>query len=552
MAVVPINLKADVKAGQALNRVLGMTDEQLENIVSSGKGAAGAVERLARQADPMRRFEAQIAKVELAQRKQGLSTENARVLTEKYTRSLDYLGRTADRTLGTQLISKVGMLAAGTLSFGSAIALVRNELEALRQQADRIGQTHINAAGAREKLLQNTAGLSSAQREKFVARAEKLAASTGQPQNVIDSALADAYSGSGGNTEAAFRNVRIAAEYNPNTPSAIGPTAGALSDVSKSTGDLNAARNLGFLNKVGLASRVTDAGKQFKAIPQALGGLVTAEATAQESGALFAALSNAIPDTEGNVTATASINFGAKLEEFADKAIKSGKLTPDVDTFGERLLAVQGDAALGRAFVGMMGGEAKAKGALEQLVMDPNSDIAKAYAATKAGFGTAADQEAHGKRTLGIIAGDKYGNTATANRVVASLNERFELGSDGYLTEEAKQKLDQALLFSGRAASGDADFFRGTAWGNSLRRYAKTGSQVSIPEARAVIESEIASLERWQSYHGPGGSELQAGPEQIKDVNNALEKLERTADIFERIGEQAERMSLPNAGQRRE
>ncbi|WP_146562355.1 hypothetical protein [Posidoniimonas corsicana] len=509
-------------------------------------------EQLARQADPMKRYEANMAKLGLAVKKGGLELRDAEVLAARYQRTLDGVGRTASRSLGTELISRVGALAAGTLSFGSAVALVRSELEALRQQADRIGQTHITAAGAREKLLQNTAGLSGDQRNAFVARAEKLAATTGQPQHIIDSALADAYSGSGGNTEAAFRNVRMAAQYNPNTPEAIGPTAGALSDVGKSTGDLNAARNLGFLNKVGLASRVTDAGKQFKAIPQALGGMVTAEATAQEAGALFAALSNQIPDTEGNVTATASINFGAKLEEFVNNAIKSGKLSPDVDTFGERLLAVQTDKSLGRAFVEMMGGEAKAKGALEQLVMDPTSIIAKAYDATKAGFGSAADQEAHGLRTLDIISSDKYGKTATGNRIADSLNEQFELGSEGYLTEKSKANLDRALLFSGRASSGDFSFFRGTAAGNRLRRYAKVGAQVSIPDAQSVVESEIENLERYLRYHGEGGSGLQAGPEQIKDVNAALEKLERAADSFERIADQAERTARPSGGQRRE
>lgn len=158
MAVIPLSTTADVRAAEKLNKTLAKTDDQLEQIVKSGRGAAGAAERLARQADPLKRLESQVAKVELATRKQGLATRDADVLLQKYTRSAVRAQQANEGSFGQAALARVTSYAAGLVSLSSVASALLGVLSKIRDAQKAVAEAQIAGTAPSAKLVQLAGG----------------------------------------------------------------------------------------------------------------------------------------------------------------------------------------------------------------------------------------------------------------------------------------------------------------------------------------------------------------------------------------------------------
>ncbi|TWT76091.1 hypothetical protein Pla123a_28800 [Posidoniimonas polymericola] len=506
----------------------------------------------------------------------GEAIDGAELLAGKYRQQMERVTTASNSAFSSKLLGQVTSMATGLLSAGSAVQLVRRELNLLREASERVNATQVGAAQARETLKQNIAVLPAAQRTAFLARADKLGSSLGQDQNVIDVALADAFSGSGGNVNAAFSNVRAAAGYNPNSPGNIAVTAGGLSDVSKATNRVDPAFNLGVLNKVGAASRVIDPKKQLLAIPKTMGGLANSEFTYQESGAMFAALSNRLVDPEGNTTRTAALNFGSRLEQFVAEAIKSGKVAGNVDTFGERLQAVRSNKSLADDFLGSLGGPIEAQGELEQFVRSSRSPLAMEFSRVKQSLADEASIASHGRGLLDWVGSGKFSRAASTELVVAAGSDKVRrVFADAELSLNAANDVYDLLGdTSSRVRTGKLG--RSTNWfpraTTEAGIYSRVGETMSRSEAIAELDNRVRELERispavprgslttaertaWhlQQNDPAFASETNEMLEELRAMRSSLVELqERAATAAERTADAVESADRVDRGSRQE
>ena len=426
-----------VKAIQDLNKAIAGTEKTLDTTAKKAAQLEKQGKRIGELADPMKKYNRQMA--ELAQHvKDGrVSMEDARQMAIRHQRQLQGLGTTGTKAFGG-IAASLRSTVAGLASVGGAIALVRSELAAIRAESERVTQSHLSAAQSRDVLKRNIAVLPAAQRRTFLARANKLAQTTALPQTAIDTGLAEAFSGTGGDIEATFATASLAAQVQKTSPEAIGEYAGSLADISKATKDKSALRNLGFLLTVGAASRVADAKKQAATIPGALAGAGAFGASAETSGALFSALSVAAADTEGRRSGTGVIRLAEQLSSFfGDRG--------DLGTFTERMGALRKDPALAKEFYEGASFEAKVKGPIREFLLDPESAVAQNFRRAKGGFGTAATQKALGQSTIGFLGEGGIAATAETERVISSTMEQMRLGSDATLSEKASTDLIELI-----------------------------------------------------------------------------------------------------------
>lgn len=355
------------------------------------------------------------------------------------------------------------------ISVSSGIALIRQEVDALRAEKEKITQAQLTAAGARDQLKRNIAPAGRETGRKIEARADALAAELNLPQSVVDIALAEAFSSSE-NEDQAFNRARVAGAFLKTRPEGMGAFTGALGDISKATKDPNDLRNLGFLINVSARSRVADDQKFSDTFPVAAAGMASFGATAEESGALFDALGIATADSEGRITGTGGIQLAKQLAE----KVAGG-------SFGERLNSLWNDPAAAKAFVDDASFESKVTGPMQEFLLNKNSPIARQYREMRGGFGTVAAQVAKARETMAYLDEGRTASAAAVERTISSGIEKFQLQSEADLSNESREKVIQRMSqLTGNLSSGAR-----------LSALVRTGLTMSPQEAIGELESGL-------------------------------------------------------------
>jgi hypothetical protein len=483
-------LRFDTDIGSTL-KAAGDLSKAYDKVGTSVKGGVremNALEKAAKRLTdqnltPQEKYNQKLELMAKAVKAGKLSMEDAERTAGRLRMKLDEAGNSSRKLFGPESLNSLKSYATGLFSVSAAVALVQSELESVKAAAEKIAQTQLGAAPARDLLKRNIASLPEAERAPFEARANKLAAELRQPQPAIDVALAEAFAASQGNVETTFSRVRTAGQYLPTSPEQIGPFSGTLGDISKVTKSQDDLQNLGVLVKIGAMSRVTDAKALAASVPKALAGATSYGATAEEGGALFAALSVAAADPSGEMTGTGVVAVTQQFEKFFDKQVKDAKFQATaVDTFGERLAALRRDPVLARGFVDTASFEKKVGGPLGQFLLDPNSPIAKEYEKNLGGFGTAAEQRATGQSTIDYLRQGRLSHTAEVERTIAANVEQFQLTQDAALTQEARTKI--VRRYAEITGSGE----RMAGWRTSIH----TGDVMTPEEAVRMLEKAYA------------------------------------------------------------
>ncbi|MEX2310637.1 MAG: hypothetical protein WD738_23925 [Pirellulales bacterium] len=489
-----VKLRFDTDLGSTLKGVADLNTkfDKLGDTVETTTKGMNALERAGKRLvdanlTPQERYNQKMETLAKAVKSGAIQMAEAERTAGRMRQRLDDATKSSGGLFGPAMLSNIGSYVAGIASASAALSLFRSELDAVRKEAERITQSQLEAGPARDVLKRNIAGMGPKRAAGVERRAEALAAQLGLPQAKIDVALAEAYSASGGDVEAAFNQVRAAGQFLKSAPEQIGTFSGSLGDISKGTGDPNAMRNLGFMIRIGAMSRVADAQKQAKSIPQALAGARAFQATGEQSGALFAALSVAAADIEGNISGTGTIRTAEQLKGFFDKQVKDKKFqSAAVDTFAERLGELRKSPELARQFIDKASFEAKVKGPLQQFFLDPNSAMARAYESNLQQFGTAAQQQATAHETIGYLGQGRFAATGATERAITSKVEQFRLGREAQLTAESREaiiervaRLNMQFLFQAR-----------------LGVLGQTGLTMSPEEAIGQLESSLGAAQR--------------------------------------------------------
>lgn len=436
------DLGSSLKAFGDLDKALNRTKTGLTTAAAEAKKLEQAASRIVQQnLTPQERYNVALDKMARAVKAGKLTMDEAERTAARLRQRLDETTRSSDGVFGAGALANIKSYLTGVVGISSAVALFRSEMEAIRAEAEKTAQTQLTAAQSRDVLKRNISTLGIPAARQIEQRADALAAELGLPQRFVDQGLAAAFGSSEGNAELAFSRVRAAGRFLKTRPEGLGEFAGALGDISKATGDPDAMRNLGFLLAVGAESRVTDDRKLAETVPVALAGAKAFGARAEESGALFDALSKAGADTEGRLTGTGVIRTAEQLSEFFDKRIKEGKTGADIDTFAERLQALRSDPTLAREFADTASFEAKVKGPLREFLLDPNAPISKEYQRLLRGFGTRESQIGLARETVGYLDEGRIASTAAIERTIESRMESFRLGKDADLTTASRDEI---------------------------------------------------------------------------------------------------------------
>ena len=517
--------------GDAKGAIKAVTDlaKAQKELAADGDKAAKRltdVEKAARRIkeanDPQQRYNRQIKEAARLANLNKISLQDAQLAAQRYGRNLERAGQSGKRAFGNVTGQLAGMLA-GIVSVSGAIGLLRTELDAVAQREEKRTQTQLNAAQARDVLKRNLVSATDAEKNQALTGADRIASDTKVSQQFIDAALAKAISGSGGDVAKAIAVTTTAAEFLKTSPAEIGDFAGSLADIAKITKDQDALRNLGFLSTVGGLSRVADAKLQASNIPRALIGIAGRGASPEEAGSLFSALSNAAADTKGEASGTAGIQLATQLEKFVDNLVQSGKVSRDVDTFGERVSLLQADRELSAAFLDKASFEAKLKVPIRDLLTDTTTQVAKEFSSFQSKFGTAEQQIAQASGALVFLGEGNIANTAAADRIVSSAAESNRLTGAAGLSNERREEI---IELAAQARSG-FQFQR------RLEAFARTGPTLDRQEAIAFaqfqIEEAITQGELRAKVRG-GDNPLLSDSERV-----AVEKLQEIVDSLKAI-----------------
>jgi len=373
-----------------------------------------------------------------------LSAEDYRRQVGRLKNELNAAGGAQERSFGAKVLGNIQSFALGFVGIHQAFAAIRSEMEAIRLESEKTTGAQLTSAQARDVLKRNVPTEEGAAVE---ARAEQLAKDLRLPQNIVDKALAESISASGGDIEKAFARTKVAARFLKTSPEEVGAFSGSLGDIAKSTGDPDTLRNLGFLIQVGKASRVANAQAQAATIPQSLGAMATAGIPSQEGGAFFAAISEFSADFQGNITKSALVAMSQSLNKFFDKHVEEGTFdAAAVDEFDERLAALRSDPELAKQFVtkGQFGrGQAAAH--IRRFFTDPDAEVVQTFEAHRRGFGTPEEQRQEAIAKLEYLDRGRFATAAATERVIASGSEQFRLGKDAELTKESRDEVIQRI-----------------------------------------------------------------------------------------------------------
>lgn len=342
----------------------------------------------------------------------------------------------ADATFGDAAVAKLLKYGAGFVGIRMAMAQLRREYENLLNIQKKSADAQISLASARRDIIRNMAGATEDQRVGVEGFVKTLARRARVSETTTAGAFAEAISAGGGIThlEDIKRSMSVAVPYMSDRPGNIPLMVGAIGDIGKVRRDpRDALANLGMMSLTGTLGRVVNPQLQAANIPRALTTAVTFGATPEQGGALFAALSSGANDPQGALTAQAEMGLTRSLE----------REMPRVGDFNQRLQAMRArsprriEKFLNEKMVGVRG---TMRGAIRDILTNPNSPTWKYYEEFLPQFGDAAKLHEIGANQLRALSAGQTQALAETKRAFTSMEEQVLLtdlaGAEGSVSRE--------------------------------------------------------------------------------------------------------------------
>jgi hypothetical protein len=366
---------------------------------------------------------------------------------------LEGVEKSSGKVFGAASIASLGSWAAGFVTAATAARTITSEMQKQQELIDKRTAAQLSVGEARNILLRTLTGSSDAEIKQAMAASQAIAQETGVSENRIAPAFADAISAIGGDVGAAENATRVAARWMAGSPDQIKDYAGTLLDVGKATKTSDAVTNMGLYNLLGQISRVNEPTMMQQTIPASLVGQASFGSTYDESGALFAAISNATSDRHGRFSATASIRLAQQLDKYT-RGLGVGDLS-----FTQQVGLMHLSPELAQNFfkdkkAGGFGAsfEAKPLGAVRDLLLDPSSNASQQYFGALKRIPDLKGLRRLGTEDLGkLVKYNPLEPVAQRSRALSSGLEQLQtdVSMTGYLSTEERQKVQEMLMSSG-------------------------------------------------------------------------------------------------------
>jgi hypothetical protein len=406
---------------------------------------------------------------------------------------------------------------AGLATIGSAISLIRGELQTIVATSDRAAQKTITVAQSEANLRRVVA--TDPARDRVVASAFGVANQRKLPTEGVLDAFTAAY-GSTSDADLTIRTIEAAAEKTRDTTK-LAQTAAGIGFILQSSSIKDAREAGGFIDQVLAISPIKD-----EKVPQALAKVVgsfnspTAGGSEATAGAVLGLLSQAAADVEGDRSRTGTITLEGKLDSFFDKNRKKFRLAKDAsDGIDEQLAFLfddkNKDAAA--AFISSTKFEAPVSGGFSTLFLDPNYRQRFREALPELGSRDARLRAAGD--TAGFVNASSIQDAARTNEAVSALIDEFDLSQSGAGTfTDANRKKFVNLLATAENRTNFATDYLGV--------FLRTGAVLEREEA-------VGELEGFQSRMAAAKSEgfIQTGAslsaeKTLNDMLTALRGIE--------------------------
>lgn len=438
-----------------------------------------------RQETAQERYNRMLKDTQDALRRTGQSQETVRKATTKLADEYKSLtGRFKDfnqeqkKSTGSDMIGGVLKLASGYLTMQTALQAITAELRSQQELRDKATQGQLSIGQSRADVIRNMPATADADIKQVLKQNQDLARALNIKEEIINASRSQTLSATGGDVGKSLEATRIAAQYLKDTPDAIAEFSGTMADLARATGSTKGEVNLGFLATIGGVSRIVDPRAQAMNIPKAIIGGVNLKATAEESAAMFSALTVNAADVTGAPSSTANI---ALVQQVMRSKLVQG-------TFQERIRQFQKNPELAKAFFAPKAKGTRNEGAsfekqfigpIRELLMNPSSQMAKDFEAnlTKFSGGTAA-WEKEGLDTI---------------RRLSDVNE---LGAVDERVRGAQSAVDQMRVLAGKTALSSDELTNlkevlkrtGDGSGVGWRILAGAGTEVTREEAADLLE----------------------------------------------------------------
>ncbi len=379
----------------------------------------------------------------------------------------------------------VGALA-GLVSIQTAAGLIRDEFEAIaRLRREALGQ-QVTTAQAQREFLGMYQPASAEEGAAIVETIRGISQRTGATETALYQAGVVVPSAAGNiPLEEAVKFLEAAARISPGD---IKSTAAGMLDLANALGTSDPELAAGWFNALVKLVRVdTREAVASNLVPQLAGGQLVGAAPA-DSVAAMGALSNALADKSGAISATAFIQLASQLEKFL----------PEAEGFDARVQALQADQGLREQFFAEASFEQKARAAVEALLTE-GSAIAQLYADKQAAIPDQAGLIAQAREQVAIVESIPAQQIETAQRQETATQQRFLV--DALASGQAElvdQALTQALERGGFSAftrtMADLDFESRVLTGESpIDAFRAALEQVRAGEIEGLTPEEIAA-----------------------------------------------------------
>lgn len=337
-------------------------------------------------------------------RKQGL--DQATSGNRAYRDELNKTGQAQTTAFGPGMVGNLAKVALGYVGISQAISLVTRAIADKQEMENRSRDVTITVADAQIKALRNLGVVSDEEREDFVTRMRTLNAET-QPAGGLPTIFAAASSGlssSFGNVDATEAAIRASARIAPESAEEIEGITKALLHLGKATGTMDAEKNLGFMLGVSGQAAVTSPKLVAQNLVPAIIGVTGKGGTAQEAGAIVAAMTQGLADAVGAMSGTAAISIASQLKAFLPeedlfKFSADGQRELDVAATGlastlERIRFLQETPLAREEFLSKASFEQKAGTPIEQMLTGGEAPTALALESALKNIPKAADSAA--------------------------------------------------------------------------------------------------------------------------------------------------------------
>lgn len=470
------------RAADQFNASLQKTgDIQEQNSRSGAEWQAKAKKLLADLETPMERHNRKLEEYNQLRSRGLIGEEKFAAAVRKSKIELD--GATSSGAKAGDMASafgtKVAGVAASIASVATVAGILKSEYDDLLKRQGKAAETQITLAQAQRMAVFNLGNDPTLSPQQMVEEARGISARTGVDETSVTRLLSDSFSARG---KMSARDILPFAEnVLKMAPDISGQPmmGGATLDLAKAFG-ANPEQAFGMMMQVGSASRVTDLNSMAQNVVPAMVSIGTFGDSAEQSGELVAALTQASADKTGASSSTAAVQLAGRL----------AKLLPNLKNTEERIAAVRGDKRLQEAIFKEDFGEERFKPLFRQLLTgDETTATVQAYRAAQGTVGSLDAGAALSEELRKNYEGLPTAKTAAVDRGLRSLADRLRAGDDfGGKSGVSRKGLADVL-----EAANVPEITRKIVLGQ-FDAATQLGGRSPLEESASALESQAAQL----------------------------------------------------------